>query len=262
MKRLLTALVLVPFFLFSALYAPHWVFMAILAAVAVFCFHEYCGIAAATFPGRPEVRPGLLGFGAGLILLILPAHEGAFFALLAIAALAVSLRSADLTDCLPSAAVLVFGVAYIFGSWRCAAGLRAIDPWWLVFGLAINWVGDSFAYYGGRAFGRHKLAPRVSPGKSWEGTIASLLSAALLGPLFMYWRFPSVHIPAALVLSLLANASGQVGDLAESAIKRGAGVKDSGDTLPGHGGWLDRVDSSLFSIPVVYWLLQQPWITR
>lgn len=262
MKRLLTAGVLVPFFLYSILLAPRWFFLAALAIVASFCFYEFSGIVAATFPARPAVRPGILGYAAGLLLLVLPSHEAAFFALLALLALGLSLRSPDLADCLPAAAALVLGVAYVFGSWRCAAALRVIDPWWLVFALAINWVGDSFAYYGGRAFGRHKLAPRVSPAKSWEGTLCSLASAAVLGTLFLYWRFPQVPVAPAVALSLLANAAGQFGDLAESAIKRGAGVKDSGNLLPGHGGWLDRVDSSLFSVPAVYWLLQQPWLSR
>jgi phosphatidate cytidylyltransferase len=170
------------------------------------------------------------------------------------------LRSKELWPILPVASATVFGVLYIFGAWRCGVGLRALDPWWLMFALAINWVGDSFAYYGGRAFGRHKLSPSISPGKTWEGTLASLAGTAALGVWFLHWRFPKVELPQALLLCLVANVAGQIGDLCESAIKRGAGVKDSGNLLPGHGGWLDRVDSSLFSVPVVYWLLEWPWI--
>lgn len=98
------------------------------------------------------------------------------------------------------------------------------------------------------------------PRKDLEGTLASRLSRWVLGYFFLHWKFPQVAPVQALVLCFAANAAGQIGDLCESAIKRGAGVKDSGNLLPGHGGWLDRVDSSLFSVPVVYWLLQQRWI--
>ena len=172
----------------------------------------------------------------------------------------LTLRAKSLAVILPLASMAVFGVLYIFGSWRCGVALRTLSPWWMLFALAVNWVGDTFAFYFGKNFGRHKLAPTISPGKSWEGTLASLASSLVLGYLFLHWKFPQVGAVQAIVLCLSANVVGQVGDLCESAIKRGAGVKDSGNLLPGHGGWLDRVDSSLFSVPVVYWLLQQRWI--
>jgi phosphatidate cytidylyltransferase len=154
----------------------------------------------------------------------------------------------------------VLGLLYVFGSWRCAVELRAISPWWLLFAAAVNWVGDSAAYYVGKNFGRHKLSPRISPGKTWEGTAGSLVVSGIAGVTFLHFMFP--HVPAweAVLLCAAANAAGQVGDLCESAIKRGAGVKDSSNLLPGHGGWLDRVDSSLFSIPLVYWLIHFGWL--
>jgi phosphatidate cytidylyltransferase len=132
--------------------------------------------------------------------------------------------------------------------------LHAMNPYWLVFGLAVNWIGDTGAYYFGRNFGKHKLAPIVSPGKSWEGAAASVVAAMLFG-IFFLARFVHVDLLPAGAIAIAANIAGQVGDLAESAIKRGAGVKDSGTLLPGHGGMLDRVDSSLFSLPVLYALL-------
>ncbi len=116
-------------------------------------------------------------------------------------------------------------------------------------------MGDTAALYAGRAFGHHKLAPRLSPAKTWEGAIASLVFGAAAGTVYMLWRLPS--LPWAMVLPIAAtgNVAGQIGDLCESAMKRGAGVKDSGASLPGHGGWLDRIDSTLFSVPVVYGLV-------
>jgi phosphatidate cytidylyltransferase len=118
----------------------------------------------------------------------------------------------------------------------------------------VNWIGDTGAYYFGRNFGRHKLAPIVSPGKSWEGAAASAAASVLFG-IFVLPRFVNIDLLPAGLISIAANVAGQVGDLAESAIKRGAGVKDSGTLLPGHGGMLDRVDSSLFSLPVLYAVL-------
>ena len=112
------------------------------------------------------------------------------------------------------------------------------------------------AFYVGRAIGTHKLAPSISPGKSWEGAIASAVAAGFYGIFFLRFLLPEVPLPAAALLAVAGNAAGQIGDLAESALKRGAGVKDSGTTLPGHGGWLDRLDSSLFSMPVVHLLIR------
>src|SRR5207237_1659720 len=110
------------------------------------------------------------------------------------------------------------------------------------------WAGDIGAYYIGRPFGRHKLAPRVSPKKSWEGSIAGVITSVLLGGWYLVYFIPSIPLVNALILTAVANAAGQIGDLAESAMKRGAQVKDSGGLLPGHGGFLDRVDSTLFAL--------------
>src|SRR5262249_5916703 len=125
-------------------------------------------------------------------------------------------------------------------------------PHWLMYALLLNWAGDAGAYYVGRRFGRHKMAPRVSPQKSWEGAAASLVTSMLLAGWYLQFFVPEVSVPAALGLTAAANAAGQAGDPAESAMKRGARVKDSGGILPGHGGFLDRVDSTLFALPVIY----------
>lgn len=169
--------------------------------------------------------------------------------------LAMAMRQGDLAVGFGRTAAMVLGVIYIFGAWRTAALLRAINPWWLVFGLVVSWIGDTGAYYVGRRYGRHKMAPRVSPGKSWEGALASAAVSGLAGVLALPSLIPTVGKGEALALAFAANVAGQVGDLAESAIKRQAGVKDSGTLLPGHGGLLDRVDSSMFALPVLYVIL-------
>jgi phosphatidate cytidylyltransferase len=119
----------------------------------------------------------------------------------------------------------------------------------------VSWAGDTAAMYIGRAFGRHKLAPRVSPQKTWEGSVGSLAGALLAVGVYAHYLLPAEPLKIVLVVAVAGNIAGQMGDLCESAFKRGAGVKDSGTTLPGHGGWLDRIDATLFSVPAVYALL-------
>jgi phosphatidate cytidylyltransferase len=179
-----------------------------------------------------------------------------FLTVLALAGLSLATRSADLAETLPRASFLLFGVVYIFGSWKFAILLRDVSPYWLLFALAVNWVGDISAYYVGKNIGMHKLARRVSPGKSWEGSAASIATSIGFGVLYLHWFAPTIPIPWAAAIAAVGNVAGQLGDLAESALKRGAGLKDSGTLLPGHGGLLDRVDSTLFTLPAVYLLLR------
>jgi len=251
MKRVVTALLLIPFFCYIVLWAPQWVFLATAVAMAMMCFREYGGLVAL----HGIAKPGLFGYVAGLLLLLLPRKDAAFFVLIAILAMSLALRSRVMAQALPDAAALLLGVAYVFGSLRCAIELRVISPYWLFFALSLNWAGDIAALYVGRGFGRHKLAPEVSPGKSWEGSIGSTVASMVYGTFYFRWLLPAVPLAEALGLTVVANVAGQLGDLCESAIKRGAGVKDSGNLLPGHGGWLDRLDSSLFALPVVYFVV-------
>jgi len=251
MKRLLTAAALIPFIAWVVLGANHWIFLAVLATVAVLCYREYDGIVA----GYGFGAPGPLGYGAGLLVLVWNGDPWLLFVAAAMLALALAMRSERLSDALPRTAFLIAGTVYIFGTWRCALPLRAANPNWLMFALLVSWTGDAGAYYVGRKFGRHKMAPRVSPNKSWEGAAASVAVSILLAGGYLVRFVPGVAVWQAVALTIVANVAGQVGDLVESAIKRGAAVKDSGDLLPGHGGMLDRVDSSLFAVPVVYaWL--------
>jgi phosphatidate cytidylyltransferase len=251
MKRILTAAALIPLIAYVVLAANFWIFLGVLAAAAVLCYREYDAIAAAYGFGSP----GPLGYGAGLLVLVWEGDAWLLFVAAALLALALAMRAGKLADALPRASFLIAGLVYIFGCWKCALPLREASPHWLMYGLMVSWTGDIGAYYVGRSFGRHKMAPRVSPNKSWEGAAASVVSSVVLAGSYLAWFVPGVTVAAAIALTVVANVAGQLGDLAESAIKRGAGVKDSGGLLPGHGGLLDRVDSTLFTLPVVYvWL--------
>lgn len=254
MKRVLTSLLLVPPVLYVILVGPQELFLAVVAVLATLCYREYQRIVATQ--GMPAPAP--LGYVAGLGLLFLPlvapTHDWLLLLVTSLIAITWMLRADDLSRALPAAAALVFGVLYIFGAWRSGVSLRAVSPYWLFFAVSLNWVGDVVAFYVGRRFGTRRLAPRVSPGKSWEGAAGSLVAATVLGGAYVAWQF-ALPVWQALPLAMVANVAGQVGDLCESAMKRGAGVKDSGRMLPGHGGWLDRLDSSLFSMPATYAVL-------
>ena len=121
--------------------------------------------------------------------------------------------------------------------------------------LAVVWFGDSGAYFGGKAMGRHKLYPIVSPNKTWEGTISGLAASVLGAYIIHLLLLPDLSLQIVVIAALVGGAVAQVGDLVESAFKRACGVKDSGQILPGHGGMLDRLDGLLFSAPVFAVLL-------
>lgn len=248
MKRVLTSLILIPLVLYVVILGQPWMVFAAVTLAAMLCYREYCGIAA----GYGVTRLGPVGFAAGLGVLALSEGGAIFLTVVALAGISLAMRSHDLAEVLPRASAMLLGVVYIFGTWKCAILLRDASPYWLLFALAINWAGDISAYYVGKNLGVHKLARQISPGKSWEGSIASMVVSIAFGVVYLHRFSPLTPAIQAIALSALANAAGQLGDLAESALKRGAGVKDSGTILPGHGGLLDRVDSALFTMPVVY----------
>jgi phosphatidate cytidylyltransferase len=248
MKRVVTALLLIPSVLFVTLAGPPLLVKAVTALVALICYSEYCGIASGY-----GARSGPVGYAAGLLLLFTPAESDFLLvAMLVVVALGLSLRSRELAKALPDAALWLVGILYIFGLWKFAILLHAVNKHWLTYALALNWVGDAAAYYIGKRFGKHKLSPVVSPQKSWEGAAASIAGSIGFGVLYIGYTLPSVSVVEVVILSAVANMAGQIGDLAESALKRGARLKDSSGLLPGHGGLLDRVDSTLFAMPVVY----------
>lgn len=127
---------------------------------------------------------------------------------------------------------------------------------WIVVVLAVTWIQDTAAYFAGKYLGRHKMAPRLSPKKTWEGAIGGLLGSIVAGVAFVLLLGLPLSVPQAALLGIVGGVVGPLGDLAESMIKRQVGLKDAGNLIPGHGGILDRADSLLFTGPVLYYLIK------
>lgn len=259
----------------GAVYLGGWVLAALLALVAVLGTLELYRLAAAK-----GLRPlPALGAGAAALWLLLAAFEPtAGPATPALAALLTTLVLAALVAViwthgvegqpLLGLAVTVIGVLYTAGLLAYGLFLRHLPGvesrahgTALVFApVLLTWANDTFAYFVGRRFGRHKLIPRVSPGKTVEGAAGALVGtvAVALGYAFALRAFESYRLGPgqAVLFGLLVALAAQVGDLAESLLKRDAGVKDSGRLLPGHGGALDRVDSLLFTLPLAYFFFR------
>jgi phosphatidate cytidylyltransferase len=288
MKRVLTALVLIPMVLLVVFRASDQIFTGVVGVFAIAATWEYLSLVAVKdSPFRSVTLGSVILFFAGLgfvgdsgsnlqlaaiVALILPLSAPFVFLILA-------LRSADFTVGLRGAALSAFAFPYISAPMVSLVLLQKDQrdgTGWFFFLLLflMVWSGDIFAFYVGKAFGKHKLAPRISPGKSWEGALASLISCVLIAWLFVQYS-PQIQDalmawgvtpkndlypikgalePApfwvVLVIAVLTNVAAQVGDLVESMIKRAAGVKDSGAIIPGHGGVLDRIDALLFAAPV------------
>ncbi len=251
MKRVLTAVWLVPAATYSIFFAPHWLFVVVICLLALLCYREYARIVENQGLGGNIAAGSVLG----LLIMIVPGLHWADLALLAPIAFGIGIRTTDLKSGFATAGTFALGLLYVFGAWRCGIALHERNVHWLFYAVALNWAGDVAAYYTGRAFGRNKLAPAISPGKTIEGSIGGIVASVAFGCIYLHYFLPEVSLPGAIALSVLGNIAGQTGDLAESALKRGAAMKDSGTMLAGHGGWLDRLDSSLFSVPVVYWAL-------
>jgi phosphatidate cytidylyltransferase len=211
--------------------------------------------AVVTQNGLPIHRPFERGIES--LLRLAPSSGDVFFVfLLGVTALTLWTKR-PMVEALPAAGISSSGLILVALPLTYAIrlhGIRSDGPLLLMFALVITWVGDTAAYFIGRAMGKHKLAPVLSPNKSWEGSIASILGALLVAVVFARWL--SVPLPHLLAMAVVGNIAGQAGDLLESAYKRSAGVKDSGSLLPGHGGVLDRIDALILAIPVVwyYWI--------
>jgi phosphatidate cytidylyltransferase len=171
---------------------------------------------------------------------------------------AAMLRGGPFERMIPSVGATVLGVLYVVFLGGHIIALRATFPNprgsdLLYFFLLVLMGSDTAAYYTGRAFGRRKLAPKVSPGKTWEGAIGGMAASLAFAALAHFWFFREVPLRVLLPLAAAMNVLGVLGDLTESALKRGAGAKDAANILPGHGGLLDRLDSLLFNAPLLYY---------
>lgn len=257
MLRLLTAAIASPLLLAALFLLPPGGWFAVLLIAVVLAAVELVRMVRPQLPNAPlTALPALVAlFGLALFatrtveptITLLAAGLLTTFGTAAL----VLLGRTPLDEVLPAVALLAFGTPYLALPVVALTRLQEIDPWLVVLVLAVVWLGDTAAYYVGRRIGRHKMAPRVSPNKSWEGAAASLVTALVTAAVWCWivlggldWRV--------LALGLVANTVGQIGDLFESLIKRGAGAKDSGTLLPGHGGLLDRIDALLLAAPVAW----------
>ncbi|HKC84465.1 MAG TPA: phosphatidate cytidylyltransferase [Blastocatellia bacterium] len=262
MARVLSAIIFLPI-LFAALWigAPIW-FSAIAAAGVLIGLYEYYRLASS----GGEVQ-GLAAAAATLAAFYYERHEliVAIIAALVIVEMLAQLftraKDEDFSEMLPAAAIRVFGVLYVAVLGGYIIAIRVIEhpdiprlaPKLLTLFFIIVFAGDTGAYYTGRAMGRRRLAPRVSPGKTVEGAIGGLLGNVAAALIAHFTFFPELKVVHAVPLAIVMGLLGITGDLCESMLKRGARAKDAGSLIPGHGGLLDRLDSMLFNAPLLYY---------
>ncbi len=267
MQRILTAIVLIAVVVFLLFKAPLWLLTVAAAVVAGLALYEYAGLA----NKRGARIPIWFLLPAAALLFILPAPQHlAVITILSIALLGWASFSAPPEQVLPDAAYGIFGLLWVVYPLALLPQMtNTRGPALMLFLFVVVWSGDIAALYVGKNFGRHKLAPKLSPNKTWEGSIASVVGSVLFGMALVYARHgverttpaapPSASTNRPWQLALLAvllNIAAQIGDLVESAVKRGSGVKDSGTMLPGHGGMLDRIDALLLAAPVLWYALE------
>jgi phosphatidate cytidylyltransferase len=267
MKRILTAIVALPILLYTVWSDIPYFFVALAFVAILLALNEFYNLASKT-----GCQPfAAFGYVAALcvtacFVLGRPAWIVAVIAALTIASLAAALsRAEEMSKSLPSVSATVFGVIYVALLAGFLIGVRVMPDALagqpiphlasklLTMFFAMVMMTDTGAYYTGRSIGRHKLAPRVSPGKTIEGAVGGFITAIITGPLCKLIFFPEIPVLHAALLGAAIGIIGQIGDLAESMLKRGSDVKDSGTLLPGHGGMLDRVDSILFCAPLLYY---------
>jgi phosphatidate cytidylyltransferase len=289
LKRIATAVVLIPIVMLLVLRAPVPVLAVVAAAVALITVQEFLKLTE-SYGVQPLRLPTYIFVGILFLLLAAsaagdtPQVSGLKFVLglgfaCAIAPflfLTITMRRAQMSGAYPAAAASVFAFAYIALPMAMLVQLRQqlAGAFWLLYLLLVVWAGDIFAYFVGRSLGRHLMAPRVSPKKTWEGAAASLAASLVVGSLLFahalqissfllrlrlierrdgLFGLEKPEMWSIILLTVALNVAAQLGDLVESLIKRGAGVKDSGSILPGHGGMLDRIDALLFAAPLLWY---------
>src|SRR5215469_857450 len=269
MKRVLTAVVLIPLVLVLVFLGPRWqwLFTAATALVAALAGWEFLDLARHKGAAPPRIAviiAILILFAANFEW---PDQTSSILGILVFLLLVVCTFGSPIEGALNDASVAMFCLLYTGFTLISLPALHAQPngPSLVVFLLCTVWAGDTAALYIGKPFGRHKLAPRLSPQKTWEGSIASVAGSLLAAGLLLWIadylaRWNSVALSYSdeawwywLILAVIINIAAQVGDLAESALKRSAGVKDSGTLLPGHGGILDRVDALLLAAPALWY---------
>jgi phosphatidate cytidylyltransferase len=289
LKRIATAAVLIPIVLVLVLRAPVPIVAVVAAAVALITVHEFLKLTE-SYGVEPLRLPTYIFVGLFFLLLAISASgetpplsalkflltAGFACAISPFIFLTITMNRAQMSGAYPAAAASAFAFAYIALPMAMLVQLR--QQWggafWLLYLLLVVWAGDISAYFVGKSMGRHLMAPRISPKKTWEGAAASLAASLLVGSLLFshalqlssfllrmgliqrrdgLFGLEKPELWPILLLTVAVNVAAQLGDLVESLIKRGAGVKDSGTILPGHGGMLDRIDALLFAAPVLWY---------
>lgn len=273
-QRVLSAVVLLPLVLVLVWWSP-WAVAVTVAVVAMLALLElYSAFAQGGF--RPRTTVGfvvVLGLVLAAALRPFASFDllGAVLVFAVVASLLAELPRYSNEPVLPSWALTLVGAVYVGWLLSHAVLLRnlggQLDPAllgflriapgaaWLYMVLAITWLQDTAAYFVGRSFGRHKLAPILSPKKTWEGAAGGLLGSILGALVCKLLLGLPVSLLGSVVLGLVGGVVGPLGDLVESMIKRQVGLKDIGRIIPGHGGLLDRADSLLFTLPVLYYVI-------
>lgn len=256
LKRILTALIIVPPFLLVIRFGPPSAVVILVSIAAIIGLYEFYQM---TLPEeRAGVKIGAIALGAILCALSQWAPSGVIFlslsAILLIIFFGYALFSAELSLMPSRIAITFLGVIYIpfLLSHIILINKLPEGVFWVLLLVATVWIGDTFALAFGAWIGRHKLSPRISPRKTIEGFFACFVGAILTVFVCRSLFLPTVGVPDALMVAIGIALFGQLGDLSESMIKRGAKVKDSGTMIPGHGGMLDRLDSFLFAAPFLY----------
>jgi len=265
MKRLLTAVIVLPFLIASILVSwLWWLFVLLAAASMVLALWEFY-LLAKRLQLKPDPVPGFVA-GAALITISLqnqPLLNYVLFLLTIIVLVIVvligaMLRGAPFDKMIGSTAVTILGVLYVALLGTHLVLIRTgfeplLSAHLLSFFFLVLMGSDAGAYYIGRAIGKHKMAPSISPGKTWEGAVGGAVTALAMATLAHFWFFRELPLKWALPLALAMCIVGMLGDLVESAMKRSASAKDAANILPGHGGLLDRLDSLLFNAPLIYY---------
>ena len=270
MSRLITAAVVLPFLIASILISWLQLLFVLLAAAAMMLALYEFYLFARRRDMKPNIGAGFLGAAALLTVFYFSEsrHSSEVLMIQMIQTIlliftigtliAATISGAPFDRMIASSGATILGVLYIvlLGGHLIAVRMgfdQALSAHLLSFFFLVIMGSDTGAYYIGKAFGKHKLAPAISPGKTWEGAAGGLVTALLLAATSHYWFFRELPLKWALLLAALMTVLGIFGDLTESALKRSAGAKDAANILPGHGGLLDRLDSLLFNAPVIYY---------
>jgi phosphatidate cytidylyltransferase len=262
MKRELTALIASPIAIWIIGWAHAWVYAATIAAIAALALYEFLdlGVRKGFHIPVPICIGAMLFILAAFVLEPISVEMGVFLTLLVIPGYYV-IRGGDLGEALPSSGIAVMATLYVgmlAGSLiRLRNDFPIEGPKLVGFLLIVVWIGDAGAYYFGKAFGKHKMSPRISPKKTIEGLVGGILTAIAAAVVIHFTFFPQFPVVHAAIAGVILSVTGVIGDLAESMWKRSADVKDSGTLIPGHGGFLDRFDSVFYTTPILYsyWFL-------